>query len=343
MKVIKKIRMTDCSFDKRTNKLFFVIKQFTYTPKIVRYVTRNYVRYPIYEGYSERVKLIRKFDKVINPMRFVSKDILELDLEKHFILSIIEKISIIPEWRKKEIELEKILGSIDDTKRRKRNYHIEKKIYLFKKTNFNEEPSNFWLRLFFAPFTFGLSFYRYNSKKQASLNKEINKENKEWNANHKIEIDQKNSLLLKEIKSFNKEMDDILSSKWNLYWKVKNKEIKLYEEDEDGWRDLKYSSNFSFSYLNDEKGVYIIWNKTKDKHYVGQAKSVGKRLNDHFPNDGGVRHRNPELVKDWCFNDYFLYKFYPCQTKDELDALEKLKIEEYNAFGKGYNKTGGNR
>jgi hypothetical protein len=97
MEVIKKTRITDLSFNKETNKLFFVIKQFTYTPKIVRYKTRNYVRTPIYDGYSERTKLIRSFDKVINPIRFVNKDILELDLEKHFILSIIEKISVIPE------------------------------------------------------------------------------------------------------------------------------------------------------------------------------------------------------------------------------------------------------
>jgi len=52
--------MTDCSFDKGTNKLFFVIKHYTYTPKIVRYVQRNYVRTPIYEGYSERIKVNKK-------------------------------------------------------------------------------------------------------------------------------------------------------------------------------------------------------------------------------------------------------------------------------------------
>src|SRR4051794_34408561 len=97
MEVIKKTLMTDCSFDKRTNKLLFIIKHYTYTPKIVRYEQVNYVRYPIYEGYSERIKVIRKFDKVINPIRFVNKEILELDLEKVFILSIIEKISVIPE------------------------------------------------------------------------------------------------------------------------------------------------------------------------------------------------------------------------------------------------------
>jgi hypothetical protein len=89
--------MTHFSFDKGTNKLSFTIKQYTYTPKIARYVQRNYVRTPIYEGYSERIKVIRNFDKVINPIKFVNEDILKLDLEKRFILSIIEKISIIPE------------------------------------------------------------------------------------------------------------------------------------------------------------------------------------------------------------------------------------------------------
>jgi hypothetical protein len=340
MKIIKKIRMTDCSFDKGTNKLFFVIKLYQWIPKITRYVQEDYVRTPIYEGYSERIKVIKKFDKVINPVKFVNEDILKLDLEKCFILSIIERISIIPEWRKKEIKLEEISNLINATKQRIRNYHNEKKSYSFKKTSFNEKPSNFWLRLIFAFFTFGFSFVNFNSKKNALINKKINKENKKWNASHKIKIDQENFSLSKEIALFNKKMNDIISFNWNLYRETKNKEINYwYREADGGWRELKHSSNFSFSYLNDKKGVYVIWNKTKNKHYVGQSKNMGKRLNQHFLN-GEVR--NILFAKDWYFGDYFCYKFYLCQTKDELDSLEKQKIDEFFAFDKGYNSTNGN-
>ena len=344
MEVIKKTRITDLSFNKETNKLFFVIKQFTYTPKIVRYKTRNYVRTPIYEGYSERIKLIRKFDKVINPIRFVNKDILELDLEKHFILSIIEKISVIPEWRKKELELKRILGVIDTAKQSIRNYDREKKWYSFKKTDFNEEPSNFWLRLIFAPFTLGLSFIGYNSKKNAQLNIETNKNNKEWNESHKQKIDQENSLILKDITLFNEKCNKTIGFNWNLYHRTKAKKIIWWDKDiHDGWKDLKLASNFSFRNLNDKKGVYIIRNETKNKCYVGQAKSIGVRLNQHFPNSEVINTKNAEFAKDWYSGDYFCYKVHFCQTKDELDSLEKQKIEEFNSFERGYNKTGGNK
>lgn len=125
-----------------------------------------------------------------------------------------------------------------------------------------------------------------------------------------------------------------------MYTKTKNEQINYhYKGTLEGWKDLKHSSNFSFSYLNDKKGIYVIWNTTKDKHYVGQSKNLGKRLNRHF-NNGDVK--NIVFAKDWYAGDCFYYKYHLCQKKDELDSLEKEKIQEYNAFGKGYNSTSGN-
>ena len=49
-------------------------------------------------------------------------------------------------------------------------------------------------------------------------------------------------------------------------------------------------------------------------------------------------------MRDWDAGDYFCYKYILCQTKDELDDLEKRKIEEYNSLvPRGYNDTGGNK
>lgn len=37
-----------------------------------------------------------------------------------------------------------------------------------------------------------------------------------------------------------------------------------------------------------------------------------------------------------------MIKIIKCNTKDELDDLERLKIKEYDSFNNGYNKTNGN-
>ena len=91
------------------------------------------------------------------------------------------------------------------------------------------------------------------------------------------------------------------------------------------------------------KGVYIIRNETKALCYVGQAKDLSVRLNQHFLNSKIIKTKNEELAKDWYKGDYFCYKYILCQTKNELDSLEKQKIEEFNSFRDGYNGTGGNK
>jgi hypothetical protein len=86
-----------------------------------------------------------------------------------------------------------------------------------------------------AFFTFGLSFIGYNSEENALLNKKTNRNNRKWNASHKGQIDQKNSLLLEEITTFNKRLDDSIFYYQNLYKKTKEEEINhSYKEVDDG-------------------------------------------------------------------------------------------------------------
>lgn len=90
----------------------------------------------------------------------------------------------------------------------------------------------------------------------------------------------------------------------------------------------------------DCKGVYVIWNKSKNLYYVGQSKDVYKRLFTQHFNNNNVK--NIIFAKDWFDGDEFYYKVIPLQTKDELDEKEKELIEKYDSFKHGYNATAGN-
>ncbi len=86
-------------------------------------------------------------------------------------------------------------------------------------------------------------------------------------------------------------------------------------------------------------GVYIIRNITNNKHYVGQAKRILFRVNQHFTGKG-----NGDVYADYKNGDDFrilLIKLSESGYSD-IDKLEKDKIREYNAFYRGYNKTEGN-
>lgn len=102
-----------------------------------------------------------------------------------------------------------------------------------------------------------------------------------------------------------------------------------------------------FSGLEYEKiiGVYVIHNKEKDKYYVGQSKDVMKRIRQHF---NGTIPKNSIFAEDYYTSqmknrdNIFELKITRCETKDELDSLEKKLIYEYDSWNNGYNRTSGN-
>lgn len=102
-----------------------------------------------------------------------------------------------------------------------------------------------------------------------------------------------------------------------------------------------------FSGLEYEKiiGVYVIHNKEKDKYYVGQSKDVMKRIRQHF---NGTIPKNSIFAEDYYTSqmkdrdNIFELKIIRCETKDELDSLEKKLIYEYDSWNNGYNRTSGN-
>ena len=102
-----------------------------------------------------------------------------------------------------------------------------------------------------------------------------------------------------------------------------------------------------FSGLEYERiiGVYVIHNKEKDKYYVGQSKDVMKRIKQHF---NGTKPKNTIFAEDYYTSqmenrdNIFELKIIRCETKDELDSLEKKLIYEYDSWNSGYNGTSGN-
>lgn len=86
-------------------------------------------------------------------------------------------------------------------------------------------------------------------------------------------------------------------------------------------------------------GVYILYNKTKGKYYVGQGKQILNRINSHFTGKG-----NGDVYADYKYGDEFTIKAIALKKSGykNLNDLERDTISTYEAFAKGYNKTRGN-
>ncbi len=86
-------------------------------------------------------------------------------------------------------------------------------------------------------------------------------------------------------------------------------------------------------------GVYIIHNESKDMYYVGQAKRLFYRINQHF-----TGHGNGDVYADYKYGDDFSIKIIKLSESgyDDIDQLEKDMIKKYDAYVTGYNRTSGN-
>lgn len=104
------------------------------------------------------------------------------------------------------------------------------------------------------------------------------------------------------------------------------------------WYDVK-TAIADFPPFEDEAGVYILRNTTKNKCYVGQSNHVHQRVKQHFRGAG-----NGDVYVDFKTADKF--KVQVILLKDSrfetLNELERYYISYYHAYDSGYNKTVGN-
>lgn len=88
------------------------------------------------------------------------------------------------------------------------------------------------------------------------------------------------------------------------------------------------------------EGVYVLYNKNKRMYYVGQAKQILSRVNNHFTGKG-----NGDVYADYKYGDRFSIRLVPLRGSgfSTLNSLERHLIGKYHAYEKGYNKTRGNQ
>lgn len=96
---------------------------------------------------------------------------------------------------------------------------------------------------------------------------------------------------------------------------------------------LEYSDEFE-NYV----GVYVLYNKTQDMYYVGQATRTVDRLKNHL-----LGHGNGDVYADYKYGDEFLVSIIPYDlSQGTLNDMEANFIEYFDSFENGYNKTRGN-
>jgi len=80
----------------------------------------------------------------------------------------------------------------------------------------------------------------------------------------------------------------------------------------------------------------VLFNASKNKYYVGQAKQIYKRIRDHFAVE--------DIARDFLQGDEIRAMFLTANELDadyRLDHIERLGIELFDAEAKGYNKKQG--
>ena len=133
--------------------------------------------------------------------------------------------------------------------------------------------------------------------------------------------------------------------KWN---RLRGKQLNKYLRKESDMKRLIKSKKFTpQNFQNARKkikedlpGVYVLYNSSRNMYYVGQAKHLYSRVNQHM-----TGHGNGDVYSDYKHGDSFSIKLCPIKYTPykSLNRFEKDMIAYHNAYTMGYNKTAGNR
>ena len=119
---------------------------------------------------------------------------------------------------------------------------------------------------------------------------------------------------------------------------MKNVQYNHYQTFENGITPSDFFALRNNS-MGDMVGVYVIYNQTRGMYYVGQAKRMIFRVNQHF-----TGHGNGDVYADYKYGNQFLIRLISLSDSgySDLDRLERDMISMYDAYNSGYNRTSGN-
>ncbi len=338
----------DFNTETRITKIEFLQTQQYRT--IDKYVTQNYVKYPIYSNWKTRTKIIKKSIKLTNReiedlehnddeliRQFAKEIVLGLNDEELYPSWFIH-YAFLQEYKEKVEELNsnfskfssELTKSINNYKKKIKNnneYISNVKITLTKiEKKFNkittkidniETAKKSAVKYIFS---FGLYAYAVSNRRK---NKLIIKQTELQKAIDEINIDINNKLadnetcqnginaLQEKIKLKENEVKSLTSKAYQELKKNQNTVVPL---------QTTVSTDNSFFDLSSIGGIeyskiigcYIIRNKVKDKYYVGQSKDVLKRLRQHFK---GTVPNNVIFAED-----------YYSEISENRDNLFEVKI-----------------
>lgn len=326
---------------------------------IDRYITRNYVKYPLYSDWKLKEKLIKKSAK-LNNEGLENLLFQEDPLLKSFAFEIVDLLNnkdLVPSWynarpqyekSQKEIQriAEKALEAKAELESEIEDLRIEMEPAQLRKDRFEDEIERDNNKLQTL-----LIKLRYNERKAEAIKYKFEKRREAILRKAQVYIEQVDfyeqeikKIENKIIKIF-KDSEKLIKASESEFQKClkKNKKLKTnFDAVDEDFIPLKNIAGISYKKI---VGVYVIHNKEFDKYYVGQSKDVLRRLGQHFK---GTKVNNVIFAEDYFKSKYvdkskiFEVKIIPLNTKDELDAKEKELIELYDSFYNGYNGTNGN-
>lgn len=376
-------RIQSVSFNRTTKacKVTFVESKRYRT--IERYVTQNYIKYPILSPWKEKTKIITKTVKLTNAA-LEHLNMHEDYLIRQFASDIISEIGdsdFFPSWylkrrarkqyeanvEKRKQELSRLRGLVIDCQTRisqlaprteLKKAEIEKKINALEKKKDNlikslERANTMKPSVLLNIITLGIYCYLRSEMRKAKITKAINTAESNIAFYHGI-IDK---------------LEAELSAKRNQLTELQRQaeEFRVSSERDNEAEHEQMLSVISkikpllTTVTDDEKfvllkhlvgaeykkivGCYVIKNNENGKCYVGQSKDVIKRIKQHFK---GTEPHNIIFAEDYYSSKFqdktALFSVLIIPTSvADLDPKERELIEKYDALQTGYNSTAGNK